>query len=485
MEEKNLYLTYGYNNEKFFLEKGPKEKILNLLSEFKVENILNYFLENLDKNNIVIFDDTEEFTKGKFNRKEMLLKIKKIPIVKIFKVDKKIKELLLKNQISIINYNLQIQENFKILELYLVKTNKGNIKFQFNLYKSYNLEFLQGKFYTPINEQQYDLRIIEIDPLKVDNNYCFKDFIGFKDFKLAIDLVNLKISKKNNIQKNIKKLKQLGLDKSQIFEAMQFKNKTIKEIKNNEKIPIINYYERKYKTKIKENILKIMFNPYENISFELALLYQKFFPWSDLKFEKEFYELKSIIERELKGNDLEKINKNDILECNKIEDLKYYISVLETQNNYNIALKYSNKKIKPAKKYDFFINNIKEKNSKYDIVILNSERLIAIAKSAFEDFAYFEYDFYDFEEEKKLYLLIKKDNIKFYLEVIFENNKYKLLNFKTEQKIMEFIKSSANSELNSMNFKKICKSQNYISIIQNTFIEINSIIDLINKKRTV
>jgi hypothetical protein len=228
-----------------------------------------------------------------------------------------------------------------------------------------------------------------------------------------------------------------------------------------------------------------MFNPYENISFELALLYQKFFPWSDLKFEKEFYELKNIIERELKGNDLEKINKNDILKCNKIEDLKYYISVLETQNNYNIALKYSNKKIKPAKKYDFFINNIKEKNSKYDIVILNSERLIAIAKSAFEDFTYFEYDFYDFEEGKKLYLLIKKNNIKFYLEVIFENNKYKLLNFKTEQKIMEFIKSSANSELNSINFKKICKSQNYISIIQNTFIEINSIIDLINKKRTV
>lgn len=485
MEEKNLYLTYGYNNEKFFLEKGPKEKILNLLSEFNVENILNYFLENLDKNNIVIFDDTEEFTKREFNRKEMLIKIKKIPIVKIFKVDKRIKELLLKNQISIINYNLQIQEDFKILELYLVKTNKGNIKFQFNLYKSYNLEFLLGNFYTPINEKQRDLKIIEIDPLKSNNDYCFKEFTDFEDFKLAIDLVNLKISKKDNIQKNIKKLKQLGLDKSQIFEAMQFKNLTIKEIKDNEKIPIINYYERKYRIKIKENILKIMFNPYENISFELALLYQKFFPWSDLKFEKEFYELKNIIERELKGNDLEKINKNDILKCNKIEDLKYYISVLETQNNYNIALKCSNKKIKPAKKYDFFINKIKEKNSKYDIVILNSERLIAIAKSAFEDFAYFEYDFYDFEEGKKLYLLIKKNNIKFYLEVIFENNKYKLLNFKTEQKIMEFIKSSANSELNSINFKKICKSQNYISIIQNTFIEINSIIDLINKKRTV
>lgn len=492
--EKNLYLNYGYKNEKIFLEKEPKEYLKNFLKKHNIWNIIKYLSEILEYNNILVFDEMEEITNFKFIREKNFEKNKEIKILKIFSINEKTKEKLLKNQVSIIEDNLSLSEKNEFLDISLKKEITGELILKFSIYEINDLEFLVNNFYF----YNYNLiKEIKINIEKIEEIFFFNtDKIKNNDFNDIIDLLVIKILSNsniepfNNIQENIDKLKEMNLNNNQILECIQIKNKTIKEIKkiNFNEIPIISFNEKKYNIKLKnkEEILKLMFNPFENIDFLFAMFYSRFFNWYDLRFASEFFELKNIIERELKGNSFEELIRFGVLDCFKIENLKYFVLLLEEEKKIKKSSKYEDKNIKIPEKYEKiveFLNFLNIKNSNFNFEILNTQKKIAEIRAYFNNYEYLEYEIDEYINCKKIPVFFENKNIKFYFEIIYtKENKYKYINLKIENKIIEYMKFLLNSE--SDNYYNISKVKQYSEIIEETLgnfkISFNNAINLIN-----
>ena len=226
-----------------------------------------------------------------------------------------------------------------------------------------------------------------------------------------------------------------------------------------------------------------MFNPFENIDFLFAMFYSRFFNWYDLRFESEFFELKNIIERELKGNSFEDLIRFGVFDCFKIENLKYFVLLLEEENKIKKSSKYEEKNIKIPEKYEKIVEFLNKENKNFNFEILNTQKKIAEIRSYFDNYEYLEYEIDEYINCKKIPVFFENKNIKFYFEIIYtKENKYKYINLKIENKIIEYMKFLLNSE--SDNYYNISKVKQYSKIIEETLgnfkISFNNAINLIN-----